>query len=302
MSRHNKKGIDIEGIVLLDKGLGQSSNQALQQVKRLFNAKKAGHTGSLDPLASGILPICMGHATKASQFLLNANKRYIANGQLGQQTNTADAEGAVIKTQDYAHITPEDVRHILPDFLGDILQIPPMYSALKKEGKPLYALARSGITVERQPRKITIFELNLLSFHQGCFQIEVLCSKGTYIRTLVEDIANALDNIAFVTQLRRTGFAHYDITQTVRFEALSQAKDRSEFLLPTATIFKDYPNIILDEMQTQAIEYGQNIIYALRDTEENALLKLFTKTQDFIGLGRYDKGIIYPKRLFITQN
>lgn len=302
MSRHHKKGIDIDGIILLDKNSGQNSNQTLQQVKRLFNAKKAGHTGSLDPIASGILPICFGQATKVSQFLLDANKRYVAIGQLGQQTNTADADGKVIKTQDYAHITQADMQNILPDFLGDILQIPPMYSALKKDGKPLYKFAREGIEVERKTRKITVFELNLLSFSKGCFEIEVLCSKGTYIRTLVEDIAAALNNIAFVTKLRRIGFAHYDISQAVNFEVLSCAKNKQSYLLPAHKVLKDYHLIVLDVKQTQDIQYGRNIAYHQRSFEPNTLLKLFTPNQDFLGLGYYIDGKIHPKRLFIAQN
>ncbi len=302
MSKHNSKGREINGVVLLDKAIGLSSNVALQQVKHLFNANKAGHTGSLDPLASGILPICLGQATKIAQFLLGANKRYVAVGQLGSQTTTADSEGKVVKSQDYQHITETDIKRVLPTFLGDNLQTPPMYSALKKDGKPLYQLARQGIEVERKQRPINIDELTLLSFDEGAFEIEVLCSKGTYIRTLVEDIAASLGNVAFVSRLRRTGFAHYDVTQALSFDRLCQTKDRDKYLRSTASVLKDYKSIKLDKIQAKDIQYGRIITYNSTDFDEQLLVKLFTPDNQFLGLGRYNNGNIYPKRLLITQD
>lgn len=289
----------INGVILLDKITGISSNRALQQVKKLFNAKKAGHTGSLDPLASGILPICMGHSTKISQFLLAADKTYLASGKLGQQTNTADSEGEVIKTQACQDLTAVDIENILPSFLGDGLQIPPMFSALKKDGKPLYKLARQGINIKREPRQIHIFELQLLSFESPTFSIKVRCSKGTYIRTLIEDIAAKINNIAHTTSLRRVGFAHYDISQTVGFEALSAASAKSKYLLPAESVLLAYQSVRLDQKQAKDLQFGRQITYNLDLSTTSNLIKLFAPDQQFLGIGTYQNGIISPKRLFI---
>ncbi|RUM81164.1 MAG: tRNA pseudouridine(55) synthase TruB, partial [Candidatus Thioglobus sp.] len=182
MSRRNPKGREINGIVLLDKDTGLSSNAALQEVKRLFFAKKAGHTGALDPLASGILPICLGQATKVAGFLLADDKRYFVRGQLGQITDTADAEGEVIKIQPFEHLTDEEIRIAVNHFVGDIEQVPPMYSALKKDGQPLYKLARQGIEIDRPARPVTIHNIDYLGYESGILSLEVSCSKGTYIR------------------------------------------------------------------------------------------------------------------------
>lgn len=299
MPKH-KKGIDINGVILLDKDLGQSSNRALQQVKRLLNANKAGHTGSLDPLASGILPICLGHATKLSQFLLDANKRYVAIGQLGRKTDTADAQGEVVEVCDFSHITKTEVEKVLPQFLGKQSQVPPMYSALKKEGQPLYKLARLGISVERKQREINIFELKLLSFNQGAFEIEVLCSKGTYIRTLVEDIAQALGNIAFTSYLRRIGFAHYDIGQTINFNQLETSKNPLQYLQATQDMLINQPSLVLGELEMVEIKFGRKI-FKSSDQQSGSLIKLFSTDGQFLGLGRVKDGNIHPKRLFIDH-
>ena len=205
MSRRNPKGREINGIVLLDKDTGLSSNAALQKVKRLFFAKKAGHTGALDPLASGILPICLGQATKVAGFLLDDDKRYFVRGQFGQITDTGDSEGEVIKTQAFNDFTHKEIRLAVNHFVGDIEQVPPMYSALKKDGQPLYKLARQGIEIDRPPRPVTIHHIDYLGYENGVVSLEVSCSKGTYIRTLIEDIGNKLGCGAHVIELRRTG-------------------------------------------------------------------------------------------------
>lgn len=306
MARRNNKGQAISGVVLLDKALGISSNKALQQVKQLFDAKKAGHTGSLDPLATGLLPICFGHATKLSQFLLDANKRYTAMGQLGQQTTTADAEGKVIKSQPYQLITQPDIEQTLLAFKGESWQTPPMHSALKKEGKPLYELARAGKVIEREQRKIHIYELNLLSFNNGAFEIDVLCSKGTYIRTLVEDIAATLNNVAFVSALRRTGFAHYSLQDANTIKALEQLDNKHSHILPAQDILPNYTSITLTQDEVQEVQYGRKIPYNLSslpnsDLIENSLIKLFTPLGEFLGMANYQDNIIQPKRLFIKQ-
>ena len=289
------------GIVLLDKALAKSSNTALQEVKRLFKVKKAGHTGSLDPLATGLLPICLGQATKLSQFLLNANKGYIATGQLGQQTSTADREGKIIKTLPFSHITTQDLLTTLKTFLGQSQQIPPMYSALKKDGQPLYQLARQGIEVERKPRNIEIFQLDLLSFDQqiGIFEIEAVCSKGTYIRTLIEDIAKRLNTIAFTNSLRRTQFAHYNINQSISFTQLIDNQDKlTDFVLPMVEVLPQYPIIKLTENQVQDICYGQSII---ANKSYLGLVKLLTPENYFLAIGLANNQIISPKRLLMTD-
>ena len=209
MGRRKNKGRAVHGVVLLDKPLKISSNHALQKIKRLFNAAKAGHTGSLDPLASGMLPVCLGEATKISAFLLDADKTYRFKCKLGEKTTTADAEGEVIERKPFEHITQQDIENCLTDFIGDIMQVPPMYSALKKDGQRLYDLARQGIEVERKARPVTIYSLELLSYENGEAELLTRCSKGTYVRTLAEDIGEKLGSCAYVTELRRTSVGPY---------------------------------------------------------------------------------------------
>ncbi|MDH5765707.1 MAG: tRNA pseudouridine(55) synthase TruB, partial [Gammaproteobacteria bacterium] len=220
-SQRKKKGRPVHGVLLLDKPLHMSSNHALQKVKRLYNAQKAGHTGSLDPLATGMLPVCLGEATKISAFLLDADKTYRFKCQLGTRTTTADAEGEVLETKPFEHITRSDIEKIIPQFMGDIEQVPPMYSALKKDGQRLYELARQGIEVERKPRPVTIYRLDLIDFSAGEVELEVQCSKGTYVRTLAEDIGHVLGCGAYVTSLHRTTVGPYQ-GEMVSLEQLEQ--------------------------------------------------------------------------------
>ena len=303
MSRRNPKGREVNGIVLLDKDTGLSSNAALQKVKRLFFAKKAGHTGALDPLASGILPICLGQATKVAGFLLADDKRYFVRGQLGQITDTADAEGEVIKTQPFEHLTDEEIRMAVNQFVGDIEQIPPMYSALKKDGQPLYKLARQGIEVDRPPRPVTIHHIDYLGYEQGVVSLEVSCSKGTYIRTLIEDIGNNLGCGAHVIELRRTGFAHIDITQTIKFPDLEKLatddyQKLDEKIFATQDMLPNFDSAYLDEQQTIDIKYGRSIVFDTPHPFE--IIKLFDQNKQFLGVGEPNEdGGIKPKRLFI---
>lgn len=303
MSRRNPKGRDINGIVLLDKDTGLSSNAALQKVKRLFFAKKAGHTGALDPLASGILPICLGQATKVAGFLLDDDKRYFVRGQLGQMTDTGDAEGETIKTQPFEHLIDEEIRTAVNQFVGDIEQIPPMYSALKKDGQPLYKLARQGIEIDRPPRPVTIHHIDYLGYENGVVSLEVACSKGTYIRTLIEDIGNKLGCGAHVIELRRTGFAHIDIAQTVKFSDLEKlATDDYQLLdekiFATQDMLPSIDSLYLDEQQTIDIKYGRSITSNGQGSFE--VIKLFDHHKQFLGIGEPDEdGSIKPKRLFI---
>lgn len=303
MSRRNPKGREINGIVLLDKDTGLSSNAALQKVKRLFFAKKAGHTGALDPLASGILPICLGQATKVAGFLLDDDKRYFVRGQFGRMTDTGDSEGEVIKTQPFEQLEEEKIRLAVNHFIGDIEQVPPMYSALKKDGKPLYKLARQGIEVDRPARPVTIHHIDYLGYENGIVSLEVSCSKGTYIRTLIEDIGNKLDCGAHVIELRRTGFAHIGIDQTIKFSDLeSLATDDyqklDEKIFATEDMLPNLGSVYLDEQQTTDIKHGRSIVSNESDSFE--VIKLFDNHQQFLGIGETDEnGGIKPKRLFI---
>ena len=214
------KGRLINGILILDKPTGMSSNHALQRVKRMFGARKAGHTGSLDPLATGLLPICLGEATKFSQFLLDADKRYQTTAQLGVRTDSSDADGKVVETKPCEHITVTDVEAQLPQFRGLISQVPSMFSALKHQGQPLYKLARAGKTVAVKPRQVTIHNLELLSFKHSQVQMDISCTKGTYIRSIVEDLGLALDCGAHVAQLRRLQAGPFVAEQMVTLEDL----------------------------------------------------------------------------------
>jgi tRNA pseudouridine55 synthase len=303
MSRRNPKGRDINGIVLLDKDTGLSSNAALQKVKQLFFAKKAGHTGSLDPLASGILPICLGQATKVAQFLLDDDKRYFVRGKLGENTDTYDCEGVVIKTQPFKQLNQDEIMAVALSFKGDILQVPPMYSALKKDGQPLYKLARQGIEIERPARPVTIHDINFISYEQGVMTLDVSCSKGTYIRSLIQDIGDKLGCGAHVIELRRTGFAHLDISETIKFcelEALvtEDYRQLDAHIFPSENMLPNIQDASLDVQQTIDIKFGRAV--QSDQLGDQHTVKLFNPDHEFLGVGELSKdGVIAPKRLFV---
>jgi tRNA pseudouridine55 synthase len=303
MSRRNPKGRDINGIVLLDKDIGLSSNAALQKVKRLFFAKKAGHTGSLDPLASGILPICLGQATKVAQFLLDDDKRYFVRGKLGEITDTGDCEGLVVKTQAFEQLDKDTIIAAVMSFKGDILQVPPMYSALKKDGQPLYKLARQGIEIERPARPVSIHNIDFISYEQGILTLDVSCSKGTYIRSLIQDIGDKLGCGAHVVELRRTGFAHIDISETMTFSELESivSEDYQQLdahIFPSENMLPAIESVALDAQQADDIRYGRAIQHHRQDKQYK--VKLFDQNQIFLGIGELSKdGMIQPKRLFV---
>ena len=299
MARRKNKGRPVHGVLLLDKPIEMSSNHALQKVKRLFNAQKAGHTGSLDPLATGMLPICLGEATKVSAFLLDADKTYRFKCQLGTKTSTADAEGEVIESSPYEHISLKQVNAVLPQFIGDIEQIPPMYSALKKDGQRLYDLARQGIEVERKARPVTIYELKLLAMNSGELELVVTCSKGTYVRTLAEDIAAALGTVAYITELRRLSVGVYDgdmVTLTELQELADKGLDAlDDMLLPMDSGLPDWPDVQLDADSAYYIKMGQPVQIARAPTE--GWVKIYND-DDFLGLGIIqDDGRVAPKRM-----
>ena len=303
MSKRNQKGRNINGVVLLDKASGGSSNHALQKVKRLFGANKAGHTGSLDPLASGLLPICLGQATKVAQFLLDGDKRYFVRAKFGQVSSTGDSEGKIVNFGSTKGIDESSIRVTLLKFIGDINQVPPMYSALKHNGTPLYKLARKGIEIERSSRPVTIHEINFLGLEDAVVSLEVSCSKGTYIRTLVEDIGKSLGCGGHVIELRRTGFAHLGLSESKTYEQLSKLKEQNLESLDSVILSADemLPNlksVYLDSEQTRDIRLGMKIEYL--GFSNSHKLKLYDHKKQFIGIGESNlMSEILPKRLFV---
>jgi tRNA pseudouridine55 synthase len=292
---------NIHGILLLDKRLGISSNRALQEVKRLFNANKAGHTGSLDPLATGLLPICFGEATKISGMMLDDNKRYQVTVLLGIKTDTGDLEGNVIETQPVPEFSQEGIKTILEKFTGAIDQVPPMYSALKQNGKKLYELARNGITVERKARRITIFELKLLAIGIDTLELEVHCSKGTYIRSLAEDIGQELGCGATVKALCRIQSGQYQIEQAVTIEQLQKLDGQQilDKLIAVDNPLQNIPAVYLDGQQAASIKFGQ----ILKLNEDLLGTVRIYDTTEFLGLGEMRlNGKLAPKKLFNLNN
>lgn len=302
------RGRDVDGILLLDKPAGITSNDALQKVKRIYAAAKAGHTGALDPLATGMLPICLGEATKFSQFLLEADKRYRVVAKLGERTDTSDADGEVVQTRP-VNVATGELIEALDHFRGDIEQIPSMYSALKYQGKPLYQYAREGIEVPREARPITVYELKLIRFEGDQLELEIHCSKGTYIRTIVDDLGEMLGCGAHVTVLRRLQVAGYPNERMLTLEQLEcilencRAQDilpRLELdplLLPMDTAVASLPEVNMSELVAGYINQGQAVQIS------GAPLSGFVRMtmgpgQQFIGVGEIDDdGKVAPKRL-----
>lgn len=289
----------VDGVLLLDKPLGLTSNAALQKVRWLFNAEKGGHTGTLDPLATGLLPLCLGEATKFSSELLDADKAYRATVRLGIVTATADAEGEVLETRPVT-VGEAEVRALLPRFLGAQEQVPPMYSALKRDGVPLYELARKGIEVERAPRAIVIHAIDFLSWADDCFEIEVACSKGTYIRTLAADIGHALGCGAHLAALRRTGVGRLTLAGTVTVEQIEAlpADARDSLLLPLDTLLDDLPEVRLTATEANRMLHGQGVRWEGPAGTRSRLLA----PQGFIGVGVCGgDGWLQPQRLISTS-
>jgi tRNA pseudouridine55 synthase len=302
MSRRHGDERRVDGILLLDKPVGLTSNATLQRVKRLYRARKAGHTGSLDPLASGLLPICFGEATKVSGFLLDADKHYWVSCRLGVRTTTADAEGEVLETRPVDAVTEKRLREAMEGFSGDIEQIPPMYSAVKHQGKRLYALARQGVEVEREPRRITVHAMELLDFHLPLAEIGVHCSKGTYIRTLVEDIGEALGCGAHVADLRRLGVGPYSACDMVTLEALEERlaregeKGLDGLLLPMESGLSQWPDVRLSGDAAFYLRQGQAVLVPHAPTA--GLVRLYEGQRRFLGVGEIlDDGRVAPRRL-----
>jgi tRNA pseudouridine55 synthase len=297
-----RKGRALDGILLLDKPRGETSNAALQTVKRLFGARKAGHTGSLDPLAGGLLPVCFGRATKVSGFLLDADKRYWVQARLGEQTTTGDAEGEVIHTTGFAHLGADQVRERLTDFVGEIQQIPPMYSAIKHKGRRLYDLAREGIEVEREPRSIRVYELQFQQMEGATLTLEMHCSKGTYVRTLVEDIATALGTRAHVCNLRRLSVGPFRYQPIFDMAALED-KARQGFealdatLLPPEAALADWPAVRLDGDSVHYIKRGEPVQVPRAPT--SGWVRIHDERENLLGVGQVlEDGRVAPRRMF----
>jgi len=304
MARKNARAVN--GILLLDKPLEVSSNGILQRVRWLFQAQKAGHTGALDPMASGLLPICFGEATKFSQFLLDTDKTYLVTANFGVRTSTSDVEGEVISEKP-VQFSQAELEQALVAFRGDILQVPTMFSALKYQGQPLYRYARQGITVPREARPISIFRFELLAFNGSTADFIVHCSKGTYIRTLIDDLGEALGCGAHVGRLHRTQVGPFHAAQMVtppQLDALAEQCHASgdfstmdALLLPLDAGIVDMPKLVLTEQEQHRLQHGQNCTVTAADI---AAVKLHGPGDSFFGIGQVQQGVLSSRRLLNT--
>lgn len=300
MSRR-KRGLDIHGIVLLDKPAGISSNRALQRVRGIFQARKAGHTGSLDPFATGMLPICLGEASKTAAFMLEAGKHYHAAAHMGEATTTGDIEGDVIQQCPLPELDTENLKQILQQFVGKIEQVPPMYSALKHNGKPLYEYARAGIEIDRPARTVTIHRIALIGWQPPNLTFDVHCSKGTYIRTLAEDIAKTVGSCAHLVKLRRMVVEPFDAFPMQTLEQLQQALDDEtlhDFLLPVDIGLVDWPRVDLDSDQQEKFKHGNQFEWSCGGSNAGKV-RVYGLEGDLLGLADVTvDGILKPARVF----
>ena len=305
-----RRGRPVNGILVLDKPLGMSSNQALQVAKRLYFAAKAGHTGSLDPLATGVLPLCFGEATKFSQYLLDADKAYASTFVLGARTDTGDAEGQVLERCDAGHLQESDVASALERFRGEIEQVPSMYSAIKQGGEPLYKLARQGLEVERKARRVVVKRLELRAFRQGDgsapeVDIDMECSKGTYVRSIAEDLGQALGCGAHVSALRRTKAGPFTIEDSVTLNTLEALKGNDELrqmddlLLPADAALQGLPLVQLSESSGFYMRQGQPVM--VPNAPCDGMVRVALESGEFLGVGEIlDDGRVAPRRLIVT--
>ncbi|NVK31103.1 MAG: tRNA pseudouridine(55) synthase TruB [Gammaproteobacteria bacterium] len=298
-----RKGRSVNGILLLDKPMGLSSQQALSRVKYLFNAKKAGHTGTLDPMATGLLPLTFGVATRISGLLLEGDKRYFARVKLGEATDTLDAEGEVIATSPVPpSLTLEGLQQAAKSFIGQISQIPPMASALKHNGQRLYDLARQGIEVERKARDVTIYELDSLALDPHYFSFEVLCSKGTYVRTLAADLCEALGTVGHLVELRRLSSGPFSVADAASMASLDDLDHTALdlMLLPTDAALMDYPALIASNSQAQRVRQAGNGYNAQVDA---GWYRLYDSQNCFLAMAEAtDSGMVIPRKMMIEMN
>ena len=302
MTRRSKiKGRNVKGVLLLDKPPGLTSNDALQKAKSLYRARKAGHTGSLDKAASGLLPLCFGEATKFSGFLLNADKHYRTIFQLGIQTSTGDAEGDIVFRGETGKLTRKRVETVLAGFLGTVMQVPPMFSALKHKGQRLYKLAHQGLEVDREPREITVHSMDLLEYRDDELELDIRCSKGTYIRTLAEDIGRELGCGAHVKALRRTGVGPYSDENTLTLPELESIaatgmQGLDDLLLGIDSVVRDLPSVHLVDSVAYYLCQGQPVTVPKAPTR--GMLRIYGEDGRFLGVGEVlADGRVAPKRL-----
>jgi len=300
---------DVRGILLLDKPAGITSNDALQRIKRLYRAARAGHTGSLDKPATGMLPLCLGEATKVSSYILNADKIYVSVAKLGVVTSTADAEGEILASKQVPEFNQQQLEEIIAQFVGNIEQVPPMYSALKVDGQRLYKLAYQGLEVERKSRPVTIHQIDLLHFDQNSFELKVRCSKGTYIRILIEDIGQALGCGAHVSTLRRLSTGPFNEAQMVSMETIENISKESEegdaaldqLLVPADSALEHITEVNLTEEMAYYLCLGQAV--SISQAPSEGLVRIYDHNRAFIGIGTIlDDGRVAPKRLMKTNN
>ncbi|GAB4511265.1 MAG: tRNA pseudouridine(55) synthase TruB [Sulfuricaulis sp.] len=288
----------VTGVILLDKPVGLTSNQALQTVKHLLSACKGGHSGSLDPIATGLLPLFFGEATKLTQFLLNADKRYWTIFRLGQSTTTYDSEGEVTATRPVS-AARRDIERALERFRGEIDQVPPMYSAIKHQGEALYKLARAGVEIEREARHVTIHEIKLLSLENDMLTLEIACSKGTYVRSLAHDLGEVLGCGAHVVQLRRLGIGQIDIGKAValdRLQALASPEERIQLLQPVDSVLHELPDVHLTPLAAHYLKQGQSV--STQHGFKPGWVRLYEGDKRFLGMGQVlDDGRVAPRRL-----
>ncbi|MDE3022398.1 MAG: tRNA pseudouridine(55) synthase TruB [Pseudomonadota bacterium] len=289
----------VDGLLLFDKPSGITSNSALQQVRRMYGALKAGHTGTLDPLASGLLPLCFGEATKFSSYLLDADKQYEATVKLGVTTDTGDCEGNVVSVRP-VKVNFSGFLAVLENFRGEIEQVPPMYSALKVKGKPLYDYARKGLVVERSARKVKIHGIELMSFDMDCAVIRVHCSKGTYIRVLAEDIGKELGCGAHLAGLRRTASSGFKVSEATGLVALGLLTDtqKDALLLPVDILMRDWPKVALDDKASFCLSRGQPVRL---DVATSGIIRLYGASGKFLGMGEAQEGRVIPRRLIVER-
>jgi len=288
----------LDGILLLDKPTGVTSNHILQKIKRLLGAKKAGHTGTLDPLASGMLPLCFGEATKFSQYVLDSDKTYFVTMQLGVRTNTSDAEGEVVATREVKDFTLEDIDQAFDAFRGDILQTPTMFSAIKYQGRPLYEYARKGITIERAARPIHIFNITVLAIRKPYVDLTVHCGSGTYVRTLVDDVGEVLGCGAHVTVLRRLSVGKYREEQMISVDELESAENLTSLLLPLDTAVSHFPVLMLNAEDRQKLCQGKVIATT---SQLRGMVRFYDEQHGFFGIGEINgESVVRSKRLIST--
>lgn len=302
MGRRNKnrRGRDVQGILLLDKPRGLTSNAALQEAKQAYKANKAGHTGSLDPIATGLLPLCFGEATKVSSFFLNADKRYKSIFSLGMATDTGDAEGQELSTTEVRDVSDDMIEYALREFSGSFEQIPPMYSAIKFQGQPLYKLARKGIEVERKPRQVTVYELSFTRLDRENIEIDLHCSSGFYVRSLAHELGQKLGCGAHVSSLQRTGVGQFSLREAISLDRLrgeSDLRALDKLLVPMDSGLKHLPGVNLSDDAAYYLCRGRPVKAA--NVPHDGWVRLYTDEAGFLGVGKVlDDGRVAPKRLF----